>query len=347
VPCGCMATQQGQLHRQDHRPARRRAASGVVHRRHRLHSQSVATPRPRVKAHHIGNRHCRCLRPQQSLSSLDVCRRTAARPWRRRSRLRTSSSVSGCSYRSPRHRRVARTCSFITHGHIVVPIGHWFGHRVGLTSQGLRSAALIVVRVATSNFVRRLVALTTTWTRLLAALRSMLCHECSSGARHGLSIRLPSAWFGHRHVRVTARPAPCRPTTWCGRVEHSCRPPPARCSGRHTRCRKRGTGHGLAWLHRPGRAAVSPSGSSIDLAWVVGCAIAIALVLGSIVPSVAEPVFRVEGVSYTYPRSLCGPRRRLARCGPWRELALLVPRAAQVDSAQDPRRTDLCRGPAR
>jgi len=66
------------------------------------------------------------------------------------------------------------TFSFVTHGHIVVPLGHWFGHRVGLTGQGLRSAGLIVVRVATSISFVVLLALTTTWTRLLAALRSML-----------------------------------------------------------------------------------------------------------------------------------------------------------------------------
>jgi cobalt ECF transporter T component CbiQ len=65
------------------------------------------------------------------------------------------------------------TFSFITHGHIVVPLGHWFGHRVGLTSQGLRGAGLIVVRVATSISLVVLVALTTSWTSLLAALRAL------------------------------------------------------------------------------------------------------------------------------------------------------------------------------
>lgn len=65
------------------------------------------------------------------------------------------------------------TFSFVTHGHIVVPLGTWFGHRVGLTSQGLRSAALIVIRVATSISLVVLVALTTPWNRLLAALRSL------------------------------------------------------------------------------------------------------------------------------------------------------------------------------
>jgi cobalt/nickel transport system permease protein len=63
--------------------------------------------------------------------------------------------------------------SFITPGHIVVPMGHWFGHRVGLTSQGVRSAGLIVIRVAASISFVVLLAITTTWTRLLAALRAM------------------------------------------------------------------------------------------------------------------------------------------------------------------------------
>jgi cobalt/nickel transport system permease protein len=65
------------------------------------------------------------------------------------------------------------TFSFITPGHVVLPLGNWFGHRVGLTSQGLRSAGLIVIRVAASISLVVLVALTTTWTTLLAALRSM------------------------------------------------------------------------------------------------------------------------------------------------------------------------------
>ncbi|MCU1360582.1 MAG: cobalt transporter, inner rane subunit CbiQ [Ilumatobacteraceae bacterium] len=69
---------------------------------------------------------------------------------------------------------VPATFSFITHGHIVVPLGSWFGHRVGLTAQGLRSAGLIVMRVAVSVSFVVLLALTTTWTKLLAALRALL-----------------------------------------------------------------------------------------------------------------------------------------------------------------------------
>jgi cobalt/nickel transport system permease protein len=65
------------------------------------------------------------------------------------------------------------TFSFITHGHIVVPLGSWFGHRVGLTRQGLTAAALIVTRVAVSISLVVLLTLTTPWTRLLAALRAL------------------------------------------------------------------------------------------------------------------------------------------------------------------------------
>ncbi len=65
------------------------------------------------------------------------------------------------------------TFSFITSGDIVVPLGHWFGHRVGLTRQGLTSAALLVTRVAASISIVLLVVLTTSWTRLVASLRSL------------------------------------------------------------------------------------------------------------------------------------------------------------------------------
>jgi energy-coupling factor transporter transmembrane protein EcfT len=44
---------------------------------------------------------------------------------------------------------------------------------VGLTSQGLHSAGLMVIRVATSISLVVLLTLTTPWTKLLAALRSL------------------------------------------------------------------------------------------------------------------------------------------------------------------------------
>ena len=63
--------------------------------------------------------------------------------------------------------------SFITPGNIVVPLWNWNGHPVGLTQQGLASACLIVVRVATSISLVVLMTLTTPWNRLLAAMRAL------------------------------------------------------------------------------------------------------------------------------------------------------------------------------
>ena len=68
---------------------------------------------------------------------------------------------------------IPATFSFITHGHIVVPLGTWFGSRVGLTAQGLTAASLIILRVATSISLVVLVTITTPWPRLLAALRAL------------------------------------------------------------------------------------------------------------------------------------------------------------------------------
>jgi cobalt/nickel transport system permease protein len=63
--------------------------------------------------------------------------------------------------------------SFVTPGEVVVGLGHWFGHEVGLTRQGLTGAALLVLRVATSSSLVILLTLTTPWPRLLAALRAL------------------------------------------------------------------------------------------------------------------------------------------------------------------------------
>jgi cobalt/nickel transport system permease protein len=61
----------------------------------------------------------------------------------------------------------------VTHGPIVVPLGSWFGHRLGFTEQGLTAAGLIVMRVATSISLVVLLTLTTSWSKLLAALRAL------------------------------------------------------------------------------------------------------------------------------------------------------------------------------
>jgi cobalt/nickel transport system permease protein len=62
----------------------------------------------------------------------------------------------------------------VTPGHVVVPLGHWwFGGAIGVTSQGLRGAALITARVAVSVSLAVLVTFTTSWPRLLNGLRSL------------------------------------------------------------------------------------------------------------------------------------------------------------------------------
>ena len=63
--------------------------------------------------------------------------------------------------------------SFITPGTIVVPLWHWNGNPVGLTSQGINGAVIIVLRVAASVSLVVLLTLTTPWVKLLAALRAL------------------------------------------------------------------------------------------------------------------------------------------------------------------------------
>lgn len=65
------------------------------------------------------------------------------------------------------------TLNVVTHGDVVVPLGTWFGHEIGMTAQGLTAAGLIVARVATSISLVVLLTLTTPWARLLAALRAL------------------------------------------------------------------------------------------------------------------------------------------------------------------------------
>jgi cobalt ECF transporter T component CbiQ len=65
------------------------------------------------------------------------------------------------------------TLSVVTPGHVVWTLWHWHGTPQGFTTQGLTSAALIVTRVATSVSLVVLTTLTTSWTRLLAALRAL------------------------------------------------------------------------------------------------------------------------------------------------------------------------------
>lgn len=63
--------------------------------------------------------------------------------------------------------------SVVNAGDVVVQLWSWHGQPEGLTSQGLRSAALIVTRVAVSVSLAVLLTVTTAWTRLLAGLRGL------------------------------------------------------------------------------------------------------------------------------------------------------------------------------
>jgi cobalt/nickel transport system permease protein len=65
------------------------------------------------------------------------------------------------------------TLSVVTHGDVVLELWVWHGSPQGVTSQGLESAGLVVSRVAVSISLVLLLTLTTPWTRLLAALRSV------------------------------------------------------------------------------------------------------------------------------------------------------------------------------
>lgn len=65
------------------------------------------------------------------------------------------------------------TLSVVTPGEIVLTLWHWHGHAHGITQQGLVTAGRMVARVAVSISLVVLLTLTTPWTRLLAALRSL------------------------------------------------------------------------------------------------------------------------------------------------------------------------------
>jgi len=65
------------------------------------------------------------------------------------------------------------TLSVVTHGRVVLTLWTWHGRPQGFTAQGLTSAALVVGRVGVSVSLVSLLTLTTTWVRLLAALRGI------------------------------------------------------------------------------------------------------------------------------------------------------------------------------
>ena len=99
--------------------------------------------------------------------------------------------------------------SVITPGHIVVPLGTWFGTPLGLTAQGLTAAALIVMRAATSISVVVLLTITTPWPRLLARCAPLRA-RVRPGARARVPVPLPPPDVDHRHVRGPQSPGASR-----------------------------------------------------------------------------------------------------------------------------------------
>lgn len=65
------------------------------------------------------------------------------------------------------------TLSIVTKGDIVLQLWTWHGEPQGFTRQGLLTALLVVSRVAVSISLVVLLTITTPWTKLLAALRSV------------------------------------------------------------------------------------------------------------------------------------------------------------------------------
>ncbi len=99
------------------------------------------------------------------------------------------------------------TLNVITPGTIVVPLGTWFGHQLGVTSEGLHGAAIIVIRVATSISLVVLLTLTTPWNRLLAALAGAVrAEDVHPRARDGVPLHLPPAHLGRPTCTPPARP---------------------------------------------------------------------------------------------------------------------------------------------
>jgi len=68
---------------------------------------------------------------------------------------------------------VPATFSFVTPGEVVLPLGTWFGHPVGLTRQGLTAALLLVARVGACLTVALSLTMTTRWDRLLGGARRL------------------------------------------------------------------------------------------------------------------------------------------------------------------------------
>ena len=190
------------------------------------------------------------------------------------------------------------TLNVITAGHVVVPLGTWFGHELGITAEGLTSAAMIVTRVATSISLVVLLTLTTPWTRLLAALRALLVPRLFIlvlGMAYRYLFHLLNSvldMFTARRARRSATAVtPCRAgSSWPPALVH--------CSARRTRSPKRCT---WRWCRAatPATLAPSPPSGSVPSTSCGSQRRSLPPSCWS-VSAVAETLLDLAGVSYSY-----------------------------------------------
>jgi cobalt ECF transporter T component CbiQ len=174
------------------------------------------------------------------------------------------------------------TLNVVTPGTVVIPLGTWFGHPLGVTSEGVHGAAIIVIRVATSISFAVLLTLTTPWNRLLGGLRALFVPKMFVlvlGMAYRYVFQLLSAvedMYTARRARTVARDA----HTASGRrfVAASAGALFGKAHGLSEDVYLAMVSRGYTGDHRPLR---SPRLRAVDAAWVLGCLATIAIVIGA------------------------------------------------------------------
>ena len=182
------------------------------------------------------------------------------------------------------------TLNIITKGQIVVPLGHWwFGHRIGMTRQGLGAAALIVSRVAVSISIVVLLTLTTPWAKLMAGLRALYVPLMFVQVM-GMAYRYIFHLLGSVEDMYTARKSRMVGTETDAKAGRSF---VAASAGALF-----GKAHALSEEVHMAMLSRGYTGNAHSLdsfrigvteyAWIAACAVTAALTMGSTVPSAAE-----------------------------------------------------------
>jgi cobalt/nickel transport system permease protein len=175
------------------------------------------------------------------------------------------------------------TLSFITPGDIVLPLWHWHGHVVGITSQGLQAAGLIVSRVAVSISMVVLLTITTPWTKLLAAMRALLVPRIFILVI-GMAYRYVFLLLNSVTDMFTAREARTLARTSRGNVKEGQRFVAAAAGALFGKAHALAEEVHMAMVSRGYRGdARTLSGfkvRAVDVAWCVGCVVLALVVLG-------------------------------------------------------------------